>query len=515
MSQEYRSPPGPTSRPGRFRWWPLLVPVAAWAGVLAAMHPDCLTGRGDVSFLARILVYDESDLGALVLRGANAHAGRLPGRLGEPPWTEPPELAAVLDAPPPPLAPRYYLEYPTPTLLLFRLGYVFQSDTALPPAVADSHHHAVAYYFPRTHAERELWQRFRTAGRFYATVMLAGLVGLMVVLARGYEPGGRLAGPVWLVALPGAVYFGLNRFDVLPALATAVGFACLGRNRPGWSGVWMAVGVLAKVYPVLFVPVVLRHLGPTRAGVAFLAGFAGTLLAGFGAAWLATDWQGVVGPIRVQLSRELEQSWTFYGRVLPESLGHWKEGRLGILTFAVLAATAIRPRDLAGVLRRCCLVLVVFTGLAVFWSPQWVVWFLPLLVPLGWLAMPLITLLFSGGRPWLSGLLLVAWDVGLESLMTAQGYWTWHDPRPVWSGAPVQNFLGWWAVGAGLSWSYLRLIPGLRSVPGINVGWVYAIETIFFPAGLLLLGYGRAALVTFLCMGGAALLALMLTRRTP
>ena len=33
-------------------------------------------------------------------------------------------------------------------------------------------------------------------------------------------------------------------------------------------------------------------------------------------------------------------------------------------------------------LRRCALVLVVFAVLAVFWSPQWILWFLPLTVPL-------------------------------------------------------------------------------------------------------------------------------------
>jgi hypothetical protein len=38
--------------------------------------------------------------------------------------------------------------------------------------------------------------------------------------------------------------------------------------------------------------------------------------------------------------------------------------------------------DLRAVLRRCALVLIVFAMLAVFWSPQWILWFLPLTVPL-------------------------------------------------------------------------------------------------------------------------------------
>ncbi|HEY2786303.1 MAG TPA: hypothetical protein VGJ05_15155, partial [Fimbriiglobus sp.] len=48
-----------------------------------------------------------------------------------------------------------------------------------------------------------------------------------------------------------------------------------------------------------------------------------------------------------------------------------------------------RPQDLDTVLRRCGLILLPFCALAVFWSPQWLVWFLPILVPL------------AHNRPWL------------------------------------------------------------------------------------------------------------------
>lgn len=133
----------------------------------------------------------------------------------------------------------------------------------------------------------------------------------------------------------------------------------------------------------------------------------------------------------------------------------------------------------------------------------------PLLVPLGWFAMPLIAALWAGGRPWLAGLLLAAWDVGLEPMMTPQPFWTghfwtWHDQGPLWAGAPLQNFVGWWAVGAGLSWllGRLRLLtPSL----GPSMGWLYPAEAVFLPAGLWLLGLPEAALVTGLAMGLAAL----------
>jgi hypothetical protein len=385
--------------PNWLRYWPLAVPVVWCALICAFMRPDALKARESIPETVKWLIYDEVDLTALVLRGANAHMGRTPGRADEPAWDLPPQLAARLDAPQPPYSERFYLEYPVPALALFRLAFAVQPGAdglSVPPAVADSSQHAVSHFVPRDDAERRVWTCFRVAGQFLVCVMAAALVALMLVAGRGYEPGERWGGPVWLAALPGAVFFALNRFDILPALMTALGFACLGRGRPGWSGAWLAAGVLLKVYPVLFVPVVLRHLGPSR-GFTWLLGFAGVLLAGFGLSAAFTDWTATVAPLQLQMSRTVEDEfWTFYGRVLPTELGRSKEARLGLIALALLAAVATRPADLTSVLRRCALVLILFVSLAVFWSPQWILWFLPLTIPLArrdrWLLVPAVAL---------------------------------------------------------------------------------------------------------------------------
>ncbi|WP_189005103.1 carotenoid biosynthesis protein [Deinococcus malanensis] len=134
----------------------------------------------------------------------------------------------------------------------------------------------------------------------------------------------------------------------------------------------------------------------------------------------------------------------------------------------------------------------------------------PLIVPLGWFAMTLVATLLSGGRAWLAGLLLVAWDLGLEPLMTSQGYWTWQDPHPLWSGAPLLNFIGWWGIGTALSWAFVRLAPDLRRpTSGLHPGQVYLAELLFLPGGLLLFGQPVAAGVTLVAMA----LVLSQTRR--
>jgi putative membrane protein len=126
----------------------------------------------------------------------------------------------------------------------------------------------------------------------------------------------------------------------------------------------------------------------------------------------------------------------------------------------------------------------------------------PLLVPLGWFAMVLSAHLLAGGRPWLTGLLVVAWDLGLEAIMPAKGFWTWQDPNPVWYGAPIQNYLAWFAVGFVISWMYARLGPGL--LKETSFGWAYRLEALFLPVGLAMLGFWPAAIVCGLAMNTLA-----------
>lgn len=125
-------------------------------------------------------------------------------------------------------------------------------------------------------------------------------------------------------------------------------------------------------------------------------------------------------------------------------------------------------------------------------------WGVPLIVPLGWFALVLSAHALARGRPVRVGLMAVAWDLGLEALMPAQGYWTWQDPRPFWYGAPLLNYLAWFVVGWALSWTYRRLAPGLSAVGGF--GWAYRLEALFLPAGLALLGFWPAALACGLAM---------------
>ncbi|MBL8799325.1 MAG: hypothetical protein JNM56_35900 [Planctomycetia bacterium] len=363
------------------RYWPFLLPPLYLLLIFALQPADRL---GDPAAPVGRLVYDDYDLTALVLRGLNAAHGRTPGHPH--PDYVPGVVFRLLLEEKSELEPNYFLEYPPPALLIFRLAWP-DAPAHVPPAVLDGLHNSIVEHYPRTDAERALWQRFRLAMRITQTLMMLSLLGLMAVLCVGYEPDAGLTGPVWLLVLPGALYFALNRFDVLPALLTALSFCCLGRQRIAASAAFLALGVLVKVYPVLLAPLVARYLlDRPRAVLTWIAVFGGVLLAGLLPPFLVWGWDATWSPIRFQMTRHLEMGWTVYGVILPTSWGHptlWGRClRLGSVVLVGLLLVWRRPHDLADLLGRSAVVLVVFVALQVFYSPQWILWLTPLLAPL-------------------------------------------------------------------------------------------------------------------------------------
>jgi hypothetical protein len=388
-------------RPRRLvRWLPFLLPPLALVLVVWLQPEDHMGACPDRAPWVGKLVYDDWDWSAVALRGLNASLGRNAG-LADPPLPSEGEFCAGLDDSDLPLNDRYYLEYPQAATWLFRLPYLVRPMNA-PAALCDAHYGNILFHQPRNDAERALWRELRHAVQCYAALMVVCLLLLMAVLRLGYEPGGGLSGPVWLLVLPGALYFTLNRFDVLPALLTALSLACLGRRWLNASALFLAAATVVKVYPVLLAPLVFRYLwADRRAALTWAAAYGAGASAFLLLPLVTTDWEAIAGPYRVQLSRD--PLWpTLYGTVLPRSLANndalGRGFRFGVLALVMAAILLPRPPDLTSVLRRGAAAVIVFAGLSVFSSPQWFLWFIPLLAPLA-------------ARHWSVLLLVVALDL--------------------------------------------------------------------------------------------------------
>lgn len=428
----------PRSR--RLHWLALLVPVLAAALVLRMQPEDQLGVEGDNPFRTRIF-YDDADMAAFALRGINANLGRPPGPI------EPKIDAAIIGAfdenlrlnRHPPLLKEYFLEYPHAALFLFRgVMASIPVEGSWPSTVLDFHYANVIFYKPKTDDERLMWSTFRRAARVFLVINVAALLLMMALLLRGLGRNGEWAGPAWLLTLPAMLYFTMSRFDALPSLFVVLGLAAAGRNRTFTSGACLGFATALKLYPLVIAPLVWRWMAKdVRTGFAWAIGFLLPIAATFGTGIALDGVDGVLAPFQFQLKRPLEPDWVLYGRVLPMALAESSLARLGILGGIAAVLFVLKPGDMGSLLRRCTILLVVFASLQQFFSPQWLLWFVPLLVPLArrsWFLIVLLVVLdlviylsfplvFDHGEVWQKETLIYARGV-LMGLLLAWLAWS-------------------------------------------------------------------------------------------
>jgi hypothetical protein len=369
----------------------VILPIAYVATIFWVQPKDHFSWPAGKPPARQRWLYDDYDSTAYALRGLNARMGRRPGRLEEPPRYLPEDFATVLEMPRQAAGERYYLEYPHAALLFFRLGFVLPpwlNPATVPDGLLRAGHTNVVEHIPRNQLQVFLWSRLRQAVQVYEALGGLCLIALVLILWRGYEHGAAIGWPLLLLLLPASMYFSVNRFDMLPALATAASFACLGRRRIGLAGMFLALATMIKLYPILIAVLVARYLmnDPAKLG-RWLVFFLVTVMMTSALAVADVGWEGMLAPYRIQLARSTDSyGATFYGLLWPARLAanDWlgKAFRLGTVLATLLAAAARRPANLVEVLARSAIVLVVFVTVQTFYSPQWLLWFAPLVIPL-------------------------------------------------------------------------------------------------------------------------------------
>jgi hypothetical protein len=277
---------------------------------------------------------------------------------------------------------------------------------------------------------------------FDVTVVLLALCAVAGVLAtaRAAGPDGRWQ--ALMVALsPALILSAFINWDLIAFALTMMGLAAWAARRGVWAGILLGLGVATKFYPlVVFGPLLLLCL---RAGR--MRDFAKTLAAA-AAAWLAVNLPVMIaapsGWARFYvLSEDRGADWgsIWYG-FEHFNLPVLGDARLSVLNemsaaFVVAAAAAIAVLALAAPRRPrlpqlCFLMLAAFLMTNKVWSPQYVIW----LVPLAVLARP---------RLW---------------------------PYALWQLAEVGYFFGIWGYLIFVDRSG-QVIPGYN---GISTGWYFA-----------------------------------------
>ena len=293
---------------------------------------------------------------------------------------------------------------------------------------------------------------------FDVTVVLLAVCAVAGVLATARAAGPDRRAQALMVALsPALILSAFINWDLIALALTALGIAAWAGRRGVWAGVLLGLGVAAKFYPlVVFGPLLLLCL---RAGQ--LREFAKTLAAAV-LAWLAVDLPVMIlAPsgwayfytFSKDRGADWGSIWYLFEHFNVPVLGNSQLSALNEMSAAFFAAAcaAIAVLALAAPRRPrlpqlCFLVLAAFLMTNKVWSPQYVVW----LVPLAVLARP---------RLW---------------------------PYLLWQLAEVAYFFG--------IWGYLIFVYASEGNPvtgyaGISTGWYFAALLARFLAVALLAAY--------------------------
>ena len=91
--------------------------------------------------------------------------------------------------------------------------------------------------------------------RFVLAMMAVDLVGFLALLVLARRWGSPLGPAVWVAVVPLLGPISYNRLDLVPAVATILAIERFSARSWFGGGGWLGYGLVAKVYPALFLPV--------------------------------------------------------------------------------------------------------------------------------------------------------------------------------------------------------------------------------------------------------------------
>jgi uncharacterized membrane protein len=277
-------------------------------------------------------------------------------------------------------------------------------------------------------------------------------VGLLAVCAAaGVLATARAAGPAgrWqglMVALsPALILSAFINWDLIAFALTALGLAAWAARRGVWAGVLLGLGVATKFYPLLILgALVLLCL---RAGR--LRDFA-KMLAAAALAWLAVDLPVMIAApsgwstfyvYSQRRGADWGSIWYLFEHYNVPALGNYQLSTLNkmsaaalVIAFAAIALLVLAAPRRPRLPQVCFLLLAAFLITSKVWSPQYVIW----LVPLAVLARP---------RWW---------------------------PYALWQLAEVGYFLGIWGYLITVSAGPGQTVTGYQ---GLSAGWYFSLLT--------------------------------------
>ena len=222
---------------------------------------------------------------------------------------------------------------------------------------------------------------------FDVNVILLLICWLVAVIATALAQRSRPWDAAMVALAPGIILAGTINWDLLPVALVAVSIALWAHNRPTWAGVFLGLGIAAKFYPLLLLGPMFLLCWRARAWGAF-----GRYLGGAIVAWLAVNVPFMLASFDgwsrfYTFSRERGEDFgsiwlalTTAGRQVPADQLNTVATGLLLLASVGIALLVWRAPQAPRVAQVLFLVVAAFLLTNKVYSPQYVIWLIPLAV---------------------------------------------------------------------------------------------------------------------------------------
>jgi hypothetical protein len=192
----------------------------------------------------------------------------------------------------------------------------------------------------------------------------------------------------FLMLLPGTLYFTLNRYDILPAFLSLLSLWSLRKEKYTLSGVILGAAALSKWYPALFLPVFLsyRFAQTRKIDWKLASAFVLTCLVIVLPTLIGGGLEALLYPYRLHAERSMEQValpvlvdllLSFFGTRLPEA---GFTVFLALQFLPALLSLFVKIERFEDVVRWTVIVTAAFIIFSRIYSPQWLLWVVPLYI---------------------------------------------------------------------------------------------------------------------------------------
>ncbi|MFH1866953.1 MAG: glycosyltransferase 87 family protein [Patescibacteria group bacterium] len=219
-------------------------------------------------------------------------------------------------------------------------------------------------------------------------------LGLLIIVRKLLKLLKKESYRLYWLLLPSFLFFTFNRYDIFPACLVLWALLMLLEKKFNWGFVLLGLSVLAKLYPLILLPIFLLYVKQNDGSLTKALGLlAVTILAPLSVFIIWTGWLPSLAPYFIHFAQSTHASLlsliqpllpTTFLKALLRNLFTLIQITIPLFLFFLLIIPNKLSRRLINeplqIIKWIALTILLFIIFSPFYSNQWVLWVIPLLI---------------------------------------------------------------------------------------------------------------------------------------